>query len=31
MSSLLWFGILFWGGAGDELTARILRIKKKNE
>ena len=26
--SLLWFGILFWGGAGGELTTRILRIQK---
>ena len=26
--SLLWFGILFWRGAGGELTARILRIQK---
>jgi len=27
--SLLQFGILFWGGAGGELTNRILRIKKR--
>jgi len=26
--SLLRFGILFWGGAGGELTTRILRIQK---
>jgi len=26
---LLRFGILFWRGAGGELTARILRIKKR--
>jgi len=27
--SLLRLGILFWGGAGGELTARILRIQKR--
>jgi len=27
--SLLWFGILFWRGAGGKLTTRILRIKKR--
>ena len=27
--SLLRFGILFWGGAGGELTTRILRILKR--
>jgi len=27
--SLLRFGILCWGGAGGELTAKILRIKKR--
>jgi hypothetical protein len=28
---LLWFGILCWGGggAGDELTSKILRIQKQ--
>jgi len=26
--SLLWFGIFFCGGAGGELTARILRVQK---
>jgi hypothetical protein len=27
--SLLWFGILFWGGFGGELNMRILRIQKR--
>jgi len=27
--SLLCYGILFWGGAGGELTTRILRIQKR--
>ena len=27
--SLLWFGILFWGGMGGELNMRILRIQKR--
>ena len=27
--SLLWFGILFWRGAGGKLTTRILRIQKR--
>jgi uncharacterized protein YqgQ len=27
--SLLRFGILFWRGAGGELTTRILRIQKR--
>jgi len=27
--SLLRFGVLFWGGAGGELTTRILRIQNR--
>jgi len=27
--SILWFGILFWGVAGNELTTTILRIQKQ--
>jgi len=27
--ALLWFGILFWGGRGRELSKRIFRIQKR--